>query len=88
MEVVAVPMQYCDTMVMGHGSQQVGNSQYHTHTCRPCDLNTVGFTVPMLFPRHNFSQVEAKPLLSTPLEIPQYSVRAFDLNQLPNSRPK
>ena len=26
------------------------NSQYHTHTCRPCDPNTAVFTIPMLFP--------------------------------------
>jgi hypothetical protein len=48
-------MQHCDTLVTGHSSQQVSNSQYCTHTHRPHDLNTTVFTVPMLCIMRTFS---------------------------------
>ena len=48
--MVVLPVQHCNTTVMGHSNQWVGNSQYHTHTHRTCDPNTMVFTIPMLFP--------------------------------------
>jgi len=47
-------MQHHDTMVTGHGNQQVGNSQYHTHTCWTHDSNTMVFNIPVLFPTPPF----------------------------------
>jgi len=46
-----IPVKNRDTAVQVHGVMQCAKIKYHTHTRDTHDKNTVGFSVPMQYPK-------------------------------------